>query len=148
MATNKGDQPRKKGSMPDGVRGPGGPPSASSGSSGSTRGPGSTRLPMGAAGASPRRQALERASYPVLARLHAMPRWIIVIAPAVLLFLGLILSGPWAWLGGIALLLVWVFVAWLTALSWPALTPGSRLFRLLVVLALAGVVVLKFMGRF
>jgi hypothetical protein len=66
----------------------------------------------------------------------------------VLLFLGLILSGPWAWLGGIALLLVWVFVAWLTALSWPALTPGSRLFRLLVVLALAGVVVLKFMGRF
>ena len=63
-------------------------------------------------------------------------------------FLGLILTGPLAWVGGIALLLVWAFVAWLTALSWPALTPGSRLFRLVVVLALAGVVVLKFMGRF
>jgi hypothetical protein len=87
-------------------------------------------------------------SYPLLRRLHSWPRWLIVIAPAVLLFLGLILTGPWAWLGGIALFLVWAFVAWLTALSWPALTPGSRLFRLLVVLALAGVVVLKFMGRF
>ena len=146
MATSKGDQPGKKDSMPRGVRGPGGPPSASSGSTG--KGPGSARLPMGSAGASPRRQALERASYPVLARLHAMPRWIIVIAPAVLLFLGLVLSGPWTWVGGLCLLLVWAFVAWLTALSWPALSPGSRLFRLLVVLALAGVVVLKFMGRF
>lgn len=146
MASSKGDQPRKKGSMPDGVRGPGGPPTASSGSTGT--GPGSARLPMGAPGSSSARQTLERVSYPILARLHSMPRWIIVIAPAVLLFLGLILSGPFAWLGGLCLLLVWVFVAWLTALSWPALTPGSRLFRLLVVLALAGVVVLKFMGRF
>ena len=145
MASSKGEQPRKKGSMPDGVRGPGGPPSPQGTGS---RGPGSARLPMGAAGASSRRQALERASYPILARLHAMPRWIIVIAPAVLLFLGLVLSGPWAWVGGLCLLLVWAFVAWLTALSWPALSPGSRLFRLLVVLALAGVVVLKFMGRF
>ena len=39
-------------------------------------------------------------------------------------------------------------LAWLTALSWPALTPSSRFFRVLVVLALLGVVVLKFMGRF
>ena len=145
MASSKGEQPRKKGSMPDGVRGPGGPPSPRPAGS---RGPGSARLPMGAAGASSRRQALERASYPLLARIHAMPRWIIVIAPAVLLFLGLVLSGPWAWVGGLCLLLVWAFVAWLTALSWPALSPGSRLFRLLVVLALGGVVVLKFMGRF
>jgi len=146
MATSKGDQPRKKGSMPDGVRGPGGPPASTSGSK--STGSGSARLPMGAPGSSSARQSLERASYPILARLHAMPRWLIVIAPAVLLFLGLILSGPLAWVGGLCLLLVWVFVAWLTALSWPALSPGSKVFRLLVVLALLGVVVLKFMGRF
>ena len=45
-------------------------------------------------------------------------------------------TGPLAWLGGILLFLVWLFVAWLTALSWPALTPGSRVFRVLVVAAL------------
>ena len=105
---------------------------------------------MGAPSPSPSsgRRSLEQWSYPLLTRLHRMPRWLIVILPAVLLFLGLILTGPLAWLGGILLFVVWLFVAWLTALSWPALTPGSRVFRALVVLALLGVVVMKFMGRF
>ena len=142
MATSPADQPRKrKDGLPEGVRGPGGPAA-----SGPQRRPEPGRVTgTNATGA---RARFEEMSYPLLRRLHSWPRWIIVIAPAVLLFLGLILTGPWAWLGGIALLLVWAFVAWLTALSWPALTPGSRLFRLIVVLALAGVVVLKFMGRF
>jgi len=70
------------------------------------------------------------------------------VLPAILLVGGLILTGPLAWVGGIALLVVWAFVAWLTALSWPALSPGSKLLRLLVVVALFGVVVLKFLGRF
>ena len=141
MATSPADKPRKrKDGLPQGVRGPGGPAGTPTGRSDAARGP--ARAPGGSRG------RLEELSYPLLRRLHAWPRWIIVIAPAVLLFLGLILTGPLAWLGGIALLLVWVFVAWLTALSWPALTPGSRLFRLIVVLALAGVVVLKFLGRF
>jgi hypothetical protein len=87
-------------------------------------------------------------SLPLLARLHAMPRWIIVVAPAVLLLGGLLLRDSWAWLGGILLLLVWVFLTWLTTLSWPALTPGSRFFRGLVVVAFAAIVVLKFLGRF
>jgi hypothetical protein len=77
-----------------------------------------------------------------------MPRWIIVVAPAILLFGGLVLTGPLAWLGGLLLLLVWIFIAWLTALSWPALSPASRAFRAIVVLALFGVVVWKLLGRF
>lgn len=145
MASSKGDQPRKNGSMPKGVRGPGGPPSAPVSASASGR--------FGPLGTPPTttpgwRHSFEQRSYPVLRRLHAMPRWIIVIAPAVFLFLGLILTGPTAWLGGIFLLIVWLFVAWLTALSWPALSFGSRLFRGLVVLALLGIVVLKFLGKF
>ncbi len=94
------------------------------------------------------RSALERASLPLLTRLHALPRWIVVVAPAVLLLGGLLLRDSWAWLGGILLALVWLFLAWLTALSWPALSPGSRLMRGLVVLAFGGVVVMKLLGRF
>ena len=147
MASSKGDQPRKKGSMPQGVRGPGGPPPApSSAKSGSS----SDRPMMGAPSPAPSsaRKRFEERSFPLVRTLHRTPRWIIVVAPAILLFGGLILTGPLAWLGGILLFVVWLFIAWLTALSWPALAPGSRAFRVLVVLALFGIVVLKFLGRF
>ena len=80
--------------------------------------------------------------------LHGMPRWLVVVLPAILLFLGLILTGGVAWVGGILLFILWVFVAWLTALSWPALTAGQKVFRTIVVLAMLGLVVLKLMGRF
>ena len=147
MAGTKDDQPRKKGSMPQGVRGPGGPPPAPSAAK---AGAGSDRPMMGAPSPSPssRRRRFEELSFPLIRTLHGMPRWLIVVAPAILLFGGLILTGPLAWLGGILLFIVWLFIAWLTALSWPALTPGSRVFRVLVVAALLGIVVLKFMGRF
>lgn len=94
------------------------------------------------------RRKVEAWSYPLLATLHRLPRWIVVIAPALLLFLGLVLTGPLAWLGGLMLLIVWLFVAWLTLLSWPAIGAGQRIFRVVVVLALLGVVVVKFLGRF
>jgi hypothetical protein len=131
-----------KSGLPKGVRGPGGPP-------GSRPEP-AARVPMGAASPnpSPARTRFEDRSRPLLERLHRMPRWLIVILPAVFLFLGLVLKGPWAWVGGLCLAIVTVFLAWLTALSWPALTSGSRLMRGLVVVALAGITVLKFMGRF
>jgi len=144
MASSKGDEPRKKGSMPSGVRGPGGPPPVGASGRGSQPRP---NLPSGASAPSPARQRFEEMSYGPLRTLHAMPRWIIVIAPAILLFGGLILTGPLSWLGGILLLLVWAFIAWLTALSWPALSPGSRAFRALVVFALLGIVIWKFLGR-
>jgi hypothetical protein len=141
MASNDADNGdaarRRKDGTPKGVRGPGGPPPAPGN-------PASAR----SAGKSPRRIAFEEASYPYIRRLHAVPRWIVVVLPAVLLFVGLILTGPLAWLGGILLLIVCLLLAWLTALSWPAITPGSRLLRVVVVVALGAVAVLKFMGRF
>lgn len=139
MASSKDDG---KG-LPKGVRGPGGPPSAAK--------PTQPERPrIGAPSASPSnaRRSFEEFSRPIIERIYAVPRWIVVIAPAVLLFLGLILSGPLAWLGALMLLIVTILLAWLTALSWPAITPGSRILRVIVVIAIAGVTVLKFLGRF
>ena len=143
MASSTGGKPRKKDGMPSGVRGPGGPPtSPPSGSSGRPVPPPPSGYATGW------RATLEERSYPMLRRMHAMPRWLIVVLPAILLFVGLILTGPVAWVGGILLLILWAFVAWLTALSWPALSNGQRFFRTLVVLAMLGLAVLKLLGRF
>ncbi len=139
MAKEKKDRNRN----PKGVRGPSGPPSQ-----GGSPAPGRSAPQGGLPGSSSNRAALERISLPLLTRLHAMPRWIIVVLPAALLLGGLLLRDSWAWLGGILLLLVWAFLAWLTALSWPALAPGSRFFRALIVVAFGAIVVLKFMGKF
>lgn len=127
-----------------GVRGPGGPPPPPS-----ARGAQSGRPPIGARSSQPSdlRKRFEDFSYPLLTRMSQIPRWLVVVVPAVLLLLGLIQTGSLAWLGGVLLLLVWVLLAWLTALSWPAITQGSRLLRVIVLIALLGIVGLKFAGR-
>lgn len=142
---NPGDADRRKGSLPSGVRGPGGPPPPPV--RGSEQSGGRSAPPARPASGGGRR-SLEEASYPVLRRLHAMPRWIIVITPAILLFVGLILPASLAWLGGILLLIVCLFLVWLTALSWPAIGVGSRILRVIVVVALFGVAIAKLLGRF
>lgn len=93
------------------------------------------------------RPTLERLSAPWLVTLHRLPRWLVPVILAVFLFIGLISSGPWTWLGALMLGIITLFVAWLSALAWPVLTPGSRVARVLVVAALGGVTVLKAMGR-
>ena len=132
-----------------GVRGPQGPNRGTPQPSGR---PASNRPsaggPTGRPPASSGRARFEQFSYPMIARLHALPRWLVVITPAILLFAGLILTGSWAWLGALLLFVVFLMLAWLTALSWPVLTPGSRLIRLIVVLALLGITVFKLTGRF
>lgn len=136
MANSSKDKPSKRAGTPKGVRGPSGPAPT-----------GRTPRPP-AVGSGTSRASLERFSFPLLRTLHTMPRWLIVVLPALLLLGGLVLKDSWAWLGGILLLLVWVFLAWLTALSWPALSPGSRFFRGLIVVFFGGIVVLKFLGKF
>lgn len=128
-----------------GVRGPRGPqqgPQRGSGGRGGNYG-GRT----GNAGSSTRTR-FERVSLPMLARLHAAPRWLVVVTPAVLLFLGLILQGPvLSWIGALLLLVTAALIGWLTALSWPAVGAGSRLLRVVIVLALLGLAVLKALHR-
>ncbi len=112
------------------------------------RSAGSGRKPAPAPAAeSSSRRSLERISAPWLLRLHRLPRWLVPIGLAVMLFLGLLLSGPWAWLGAVLMVLVGLFVSWLTALSWPILTPGSRAIRVVVGAVLFGLAVLKALGR-
>lgn len=118
---------KRKDSTPKGVRGPGGPPPAPR---------------------SPQRASLERRSLPAISWLHRLPRWVVVVVPGVMLFFGLVLTGSWAWLGGLLLILIGVFLGWLTALSWPAIGPASRFLRALVVLAVVGIGILKLLGRF
>ena len=141
--------------QPTGVRGPGGPPPipAKGSAKPSPRGGSSTKAskPSGPARlsnpSSSARSALETRSYPLLVTLQRVPRWVMVVLPAALLFFGLVQTGGLAWLGGILLLLVAVFLSWLLVLSWPALTVASRTVRLITVVAVVGIAVLKFMGR-
>ena len=151
MASNPDKKPdKKKATPPSGVRGPGGPPPPPARSS-SAAGKGGARPAPSKSPARPkseRRQSFERLSYPAIRWLNGLPRWLVVILPALLLFLGLIQTGSLAWVGGVLLIIVSVLLAWLTALSWPAITPGSRILRVVVVAALIGIAGLKFLGRF
>lgn len=134
----------ESGKQPKGVRGPGGPPQpapASRAKGGAPRS-GPARTP-----ATGRRASLERASYPILLQLRAIPRWIMVVLPGVLLFAGLVMPASLAWLGGLLLALVGVFLGWLLLLSWPVLGQSSRLLRLIVIVAVFGIAFLKAMGR-
>ena len=94
------------------------------------------------------RRKLEIKTGPLLVMMHSMPRWILPVALAALLFFGLLLSGTWAWLGSLCLLVISVFLGWLLALSWPMLSNGSRTLRLVVVVAVFGIAVLKLFGKF
>ena len=124
---------RKKGDLPPGVKGPNQPPA---------------QQPPARPSSGQSRQSLERASIPILTKLMAIPRWLIVVLMGAFLFLGLIQTGSLSWLGGIFLLIVGGFLGWLLVLSWPALTPGRRATRLIVVAAVLGIAVLKFLGSF
>lgn len=129
---------------PKGVRGPRGPQHSPSNVRPSNA---SAPKPRASAAAAPR-TSLERASLPLLTRLASIPRWLVVVLMAVLLFLGLVLTGAFAWLGALFLLIVAAFLGWLLALAWPVLPAGSRLMRLVVVAAVIGIAALKVMGRF
>lgn len=128
-----GNTPRKK--PTSGVRGP----------SGALRAGGSPTRPTGATPSARRR--LERISAPILVTLSRTPKWLLVIAMALLLFFGMIQSGSLAWLGALLLGILTVFFGWLLAVAWPVLPTSGRLLRGVVVIALAGLTVLKALGR-
>jgi len=98
--------------------------------------------------ASPRRATFERKSFPVLAKVTAAPRWLLVVGLGSSLLLGLVLTDAFAWLGAVFLFIVAAFLGWLLALSWPLLSSGRRFMRILVVGALIGMIILKLGGSF
>ena len=89
------------------------------------------------------RRALEEKSAGPLARLHRLPRWLIPVMMGLLMLLGLFIEAAWA---GIFFVLVAAFLGWLLALSWPVITPGSKMFRLLVIVVVGGVGIMRLLG--
>jgi hypothetical protein len=79
------------------------------------------------------RQSIERLSLRPAAYLRHLPRWLPPVAIAALFVSGLAVRG---WAGALMLLVVTVFLAWLAVLSWPALSPPTRLLRVLALAAL------------
>ena len=88
--------------------------------------------------ASPARQVTERRSAKPLMYLYQLPTWVAPVVLVVLLVAGLATRGP---VGSVALCGVAAVLGWLASLSWPGLSAGGKLGRLLavaVVLAVAG----------
>jgi VIT1/CCC1 family predicted Fe2+/Mn2+ transporter len=90
------------------------------------------------------RERFEDASRPVLRRMQSLPAFLIPVTLGILLFLGLTLNAAWS---GMMLILIAAFLFWLTAVSWPAISPGSRILRLVVDVGVLALGVLKVLGR-
>lgn len=86
------------------------------------------------------RQSVERGSVGPLLTLRRLPRLVVALAPAVLLLLVLVAPPP---LAVVALAIAVLFPAWLTYLSWPALTPNARLARVGVLALIVAVGLLR-----
>ena len=86
---------------------------------------------------SPFRISVENASRGLLTRLHGLPRLLIPLLTGVLFAAGVL--GPPV-IGIVALAVILVFVSWLAYLSWPVVSVGGRLMRLLLVVLVAGLI--------
>lgn len=94
--------------------------------------------------ATSRRARFEGASRPWLVRMAALPTLVIPVVMAAMLFIGLAISAPWA---GVLLIGIGMFLSWLTALSWPAVSATSRALRVVVNAGVLALGILKLLGR-
>lgn len=78
-----------------------------------------------------------------MASLGLLPTQVLPIVLLTAVLMGLLFPANWA---GLLLILVGVFMAWLTALSWPATTLGGRVLRVVVNLVLIGLGITRMMG--
>lgn len=81
------------------------------------------------------RRRVQQRSAPVLVTLTRAPR---LLVPAVMGVLVVVALAAPTFAAAPALVVVLVFVGWLTYLSWPAITPTARVVRVLVLVVLAG----------
>ncbi len=86
------------------------------------------------------RAAVERVSYPLLVRLHSLPRWLVTGAMALLLVAGLLAPPPY---GTVCLALIVAVVGWLTYLAWHQGERSRRVIRLVALALAGGALVLK-----
>lgn len=86
------------------------------------------------------RDRVERLSYPLLVRLHQLPRWVVTGGFIVLLVAGLMAPKPW---GPLCLAVVVILMAWLSYLAWPEGDRTRRMLRLVALGLGAGAIVLR-----
>jgi hypothetical protein len=86
------------------------------------------------------RSRVEHASYPWVERLRAVPRPVGVGALVLLLLVGVIAPRPW---GGLAFVLVALFVGALLYLTWERLVLPERLMRAAVLVLVVAVAVVR-----
>lgn len=79
------------------------------------------------------RESVAARSRRPLAVLSRQPRWLLPAVSIALLLLGLFAHGLFS---AVPLLVLGAFLLWLGYLSWPAVSPGARVLRVLVVLVL------------
>ncbi|MFY7068614.1 DUF6703 family protein [Nocardiopsis changdeensis] len=94
-------------------------------------------------GAGPVRRAVERRSAVPLVWLHRAPRWLSPVLLGALFVAGLLAPGL---AGGLCLLPVALFLAWLAYLTWPSLDSRQRAPRVLIVVVIAVLAVARFLG--
>ncbi|SDU92917.1 hypothetical protein SAMN04488544_2124 [Microlunatus sagamiharensis] len=75
---------------------------------------------------SPLRARLEDVSRPLLVRLTRLPKPTVPLATVVLFAVAVLAPAPVA---VVALVVIGVFLLWLTFLAWPAVSPGGKLMR-------------------
>jgi hypothetical protein len=93
-------------------------------------------------GATGLRKAVEqRSATPITFLFTQVPRWVTPAVMVVLLLAGFAVQNP---LGGLAVLPVALFVAWLAYLSWPSLGVGGKLLRVVMVTFLLLLVATRF----
>lgn len=90
------------------------------------------------------RRSVERRSAVLLVFLHQTPRWVVPLLIAALFLAGVFVPGV---AGAALLVLLAVFLGWLSYLSWPALSGNGRLVRGLTVLAVLGLAVRDLLSR-
>jgi hypothetical protein len=83
---------------------------------------------------------VERTTGPALVIMNGWPRFVVGLAPVVLLVLGLVLP---AGIALIPLVVAFVLVLWLSYLSWPVVPPNARLIRILTLVLIVGIAVVR-----
>lgn len=76
-------------------------------------------------------------------RMAALPAFVIPIILGTMLFFGLVLKAQWS---GLLMVVIALFLSWLGALSWPHLSPTSRLLRSVVIASIGVFGLVKLFG--